>query len=233
MSDDAISISSPSEESECLKERGRFFDGAGYVVVEVCRFPPSAISSLKGSPSQVENVLHRLPKNRLEMFSDVFKNMLSETLSAEPTLDDGTAEKASYEDIPVVIENCTNFEFESLLDVIYPSCVTICHVQGQLLINFRRSIPYPRLTKEQLLGALKVATMWKMKGARPSRHSVLALSINFDIHRSGPTSSKGSKAFPCLQSKHSSLDENSTTAASTSRAASRLRGRRAFPHSTT
>ncbi|KAJ2919384.1 hypothetical protein MD484_g1017, partial [Candolleomyces efflorescens] len=101
---------------------------------------------------QAENVLHRVPRYALVQHSELFRDMFQ--LPQQPVGGDesGSRKEASTpggegsrDENPIKIPACfTNFEFESLLEFIYPAGKT------------------KSLSQEQLLAAFKLATHWEM-----------------------------------------------------------------------
>ncbi|KAJ2936339.1 hypothetical protein H1R20_g755, partial [Candolleomyces eurysporus] len=101
---------------------------------------------------QAENVLHQVPRYALVKHSEMFRDMFQ--LPQPVQVDDGngsgravsSSTEGSSDENPIRIPECfTNFEFESLLEIIYST--------GESLKT---------LSKEQLIAALKLAFHWEM-----------------------------------------------------------------------
>ncbi|RXW13106.1 hypothetical protein EST38_g12748 [Candolleomyces aberdarensis] len=98
---------------------------------------------------QAENVLHRVPRFALVKHSEMFRDMFQ--LPQPGQADDGSESgvsssvEGSSDENPIRIPECfTSFEFESLLEFIYPTGKS------------------KTLSQEQLLAALKLAIYWQM-----------------------------------------------------------------------
>ncbi|KAJ2916101.1 hypothetical protein MD484_g4354, partial [Candolleomyces efflorescens] len=87
---------------------------------------------------QVEDTLHRIPRYHLERWSQTFKDMFQ--------LPQDTSAEGSSTEHPINLPGCTNYEFESLLTVLFT--------------------PTLDLSKEQWISILKLATMWDMAELR-------------------------------------------------------------------
>ncbi|TEB37007.1 hypothetical protein FA13DRAFT_1727346, partial [Coprinellus micaceus] len=90
----------------------------------------------------VENTLHRIPRNHLTEWSQAFRDMfeLPQAPDAEGVSDA----------LPINLPGCTNFEFESLLEIL----LTPGHLSPL------------ELSQEQWIAGLKLSTMWDMRKIR-------------------------------------------------------------------
>lgn len=69
--------------------------------------------------------MHRVPRHGLEECSSVFRDMFSLPQAIAPVSDESGAEKqipkeGEDDENPIKLVGCTNEEFESLIDVMYP-----------------------------------------------------------------------------------------------------------------
>lgn len=97
---------------------------------------------------QVENVLHRLTRSRLEALSPIFRDMFS-----VPQPEGGESEGCS-DNKPIVLEGYKNIDFERLIALLYPS--------DDLLPGE----PLPITTKDEWTSVLKLAMAWEMEKVR-------------------------------------------------------------------
>ncbi|KAJ3540798.1 hypothetical protein NMY22_g4151 [Coprinellus aureogranulatus] len=94
----------------------------------------------------VEDEVYRVPRHGFEEYSEIFQSML--TLPQPAGSDEGLSD-----DNPIELPSCTKLEFESVLEVLYPLAARL---ESEL-------VP---LSKEQWVGALKLATQWSMDKVR-------------------------------------------------------------------
>ncbi|EAU82947.1 hypothetical protein CC1G_09209 [Coprinopsis cinerea okayama7 len=88
---------------------------------------------------QVESTTYRLPREGFERQSEVFKSMFELPQPEGPILE------GAGEDNPIKLEGVSTVQFESLVEILYPS-----------------QVPYTPLNKDQLLAALGIAQRWEM-----------------------------------------------------------------------
>ncbi|KAF5340326.1 hypothetical protein D9611_007969 [Ephemerocybe angulata] len=97
---------------------------------------------------QVESKVYRVPRYRLERFSDIFKDMFN--------LPPANEKEGKSDEHPIVLEGCASFQFESLLSIMFPESIK------------------PDVTREQLLAALELAFMWEMAEVTQFIHETLS-----------------------------------------------------------
>ncbi|KAJ3540794.1 hypothetical protein NMY22_g4149 [Coprinellus aureogranulatus] len=116
--------------------------------MDICESVPERLRtraySYELASFQVEDQIYRVPRHGFVEFSEVFDAMF--TLPQE-----GGSGEGQCDDNPIVLPSCTKIEFESLLEVLYPTAPRL------------RSEP---LAKEQWVGVLKLSTMWTMDKIR-------------------------------------------------------------------
>lgn len=131
---------------------------------------------------QVEDKVYKVPRHGFIWNSDVFKNMFE-----LPQYGDHT--EGQFDDNPIALPSCTKSEFESLLEVLYPSPYV---EQQSIFLNstdmwtsrgsnlyHRQFLPTSVLSKYEWGSVLKLSTLWEMQQVR---RRVVA-SIPSDSHR--------------------------------------------------
>lgn len=121
---------------------------------EVLAEPP-IISPMASSPSrsldyywdtivlQVEDILFRIPKYQLMGKSEIFDAMLS--------LPQGSNKpEGSSDDVPIKLENISKFDFEQLLQVLYP----------------KDTVKPPELSIDSWISILRLSSLWRMGDMR-------------------------------------------------------------------
>ncbi|KAJ3536805.1 hypothetical protein NMY22_g5869 [Coprinellus aureogranulatus] len=107
---------------------------------------------------QVEKSLHCVPRHHLTEWSQVFRDMFDLPLTPD-------AEGVSDER-PIVLPGCTNFEFESLLEILLtPGYDPSKELRSNTDPRSRRHLSPLHLEKEQWIAGLKLSTMWDMQKA--------------------------------------------------------------------
>ncbi|KAJ3513128.1 hypothetical protein NMY22_g15132 [Coprinellus aureogranulatus] len=92
----------------------------------------------------VEDKVYKVPRHGFISNSGVFQDMFKLPQAAGST-------EGKADDNPVVLSCCTKPEFESLLEVLYPSM---------------KFLPASKMTKEEWISVLKLATFWDMQEVR-------------------------------------------------------------------
>lgn len=69
---------------------------------------------------RVEGTVHRVPRHGLEECSSVFRDMFSLPQANEPAPGTRSSKEGDADGNPIRLVGCTNEEFESLIDVMYP-----------------------------------------------------------------------------------------------------------------
>ncbi|KAJ3520175.1 hypothetical protein NMY22_g12868 [Coprinellus aureogranulatus] len=93
---------------------------------------------------KVEDKVYRVPRHGFTAFSDVFNTMFSLPQPKESS-------EGQSDENPIMLPSCTKLEFESLLEVLYPTAARL---------------QVAPLGKNQWIGVLKLSSLWSMDKVR-------------------------------------------------------------------
>jgi BTB/POZ domain len=117
---------------------------------------------------QVENVLFRLSRARLESLSPVFRDMFT---VPPPTRNDKKGQEGTSDANPIVLEGYKSVDFERLIALVYPrfasdsfeDCLILLLLRVPFSDDFLPGDPVPTYTKEEWTSILKLSTAWEME----------------------------------------------------------------------